>query len=109
VAGFEDLRAAAMALPEVDEVGWYDESVWSVRKKGFAYSHKGGALLRLGRERVEFLAEASPEAFRRFALPGGHWAEVDIGALEAADLARFTREAWTGVAPARLRKSLEKP
>lgn len=109
MADRDDLRRAAMALPEVDEVPWYEESVWSVRKKGFAYSHRGGALLRLGRERVEFLVEADPDAFRRFSLPGGNWTEVDIGALEPADLARFTREAWAGVAPAKLRKSLEKP
>jgi hypothetical protein len=108
MADRDDLRRAAMALPEVDEVAWYDESVWSVRKKGFAYSHKGGALLRLGRGRVEFLVEADPETFRRFSLPGGNWTEVDISGLEPADLARFTHEAWAGVAPAKLRKSLEK-
>jgi hypothetical protein len=106
MADRDDLRRAAMALPEVDEVPWYDELTWSVRKKGFAYSHRGGALLRLGRERVAFLVEAAPDAFRRFSLPGGNWTEVDIGALDTADLARFTREAWASVAPAKLRKSL---
>jgi hypothetical protein len=77
-----------------------------VGKKGFAYSWQGGALLRLMRDRLEFLKEVRPDTFRTFALPGGNWAQVDLAQVEPAELEALVREAWAGVAPAKLRKSL---
>jgi hypothetical protein len=105
VAGLEDLRRAALALPEVEETPWYAEFTWSARRRGFAYSWKGGALIRLGRERLQFLLEVRPDVFRRFALPGGNWAEVDISSLDVGELADLVREAWSGVVPKKLSRS----
>lgn len=108
MADLDALRRACLALPEAVEVNapkW--EPTWTVRNKGFAYAWKGGALLRLGRHRVEFLIEAMPESVRRFSLPGGNWAQIDIAGLDEAALADLVREAWATVAPATLRRQLE--
>jgi hypothetical protein len=109
VTTYADLRRAALALPGVEEVPFHpSSSEWMLRvgKRGFAYSWQGGALLRLMRGRLEFLKEVRPDTFRTFALPGGNWAQVDLADLEEDELARLVREAWAGVAPAKLRKSL---
>ncbi|HEY8571565.1 MmcQ/YjbR family DNA-binding protein [Phenylobacterium sp.] len=106
MASFEDLRRYALTLPEVREVPWYAETTLTARGKGFAYSWRGRALLRLGRERLEFLLEVRPDTFGKFALPGGNWASVDLAHLEEDELQGLVREAWAGVVPKKLARGL---
>ena len=109
MADFGDLQRLALALPQAEEVPFVPgspESMFRVGRRGFAYSWQGGALLRLGRDRLEFLREARPGVFEKFPLPGGNWARADLGQLDADELAGLLREAWTGVVPKKLSRSL---
>jgi predicted DNA-binding protein (MmcQ/YjbR family) len=105
-----DLERLALGLPQAEAVPFMPgsaEVMYRVGRKGFAYSWQGGALLRLGRERLEFLREARPGVFATFPLPGGNWARVDLADLDEDELRDLLREAWTGVVPKKLAKSAD--
>ena len=109
MAGQADLHRLALALPRAEAVAFTPgspETMYRVGKKGFAYSWQGDALVRLGRERLEFLREVRPGVFARFPLPGGNWARVALAEVEADELAGLLREAWEGVVPKKLSRTL---
>ena len=106
MASFEDLRRVALALPGVEEVPFQQERVLQVNRRGFAYSWKGGALMRLMRERLEFLREVRPDTFQKFALPGGNWAAVILADLDEDELEALVKEAWAGVVPKKLSRAV---
>lgn len=55
--------------------------------------------MKLERSHQELLFEVRSETFRRFPVATVHWAEVEIGHLDEAELARLVLEAWSQVVP----------
>ena len=103
----EDLRAAALALPEAVEVPHFGAPSFRVNSKIFAQivvKDGARAILKLPRERQELLAEARPETFQRAFWGRTVFHQVVLDRIEPAELAELVRDSWREVAPRRLTK-----
>jgi hypothetical protein len=115
----DDLRRAAMALPEAYEDSHRGKPAFRVKARIFAMlSQPGGqgfmgldadaaAVLKLDREDQLNMAAAWPGAVEPTETYGHHgWTYVRLADLDEAALATLVRLAWTHVAPRRLSRSL---
>jgi hypothetical protein len=104
-----------MALSETTEKLSHGEPTFFVGKKVFAMfannHHKDGRLavwLPVPMGEQDLLIEASPERFFKPPYVGVRgWVGIGLANISDKDLTSFLQEAWTLIAPKRLRKSVE--
>jgi hypothetical protein len=100
MAGLEDLRRLALALPGAWETEWYGEPWFQVGKKSFALRSKDRFILKLDREHQHFLFEVRPETFQPCKVgTGGVWSYVVLEDIDEAELADLVLEAWSTIVP----------
>jgi hypothetical protein len=106
MATFEDVRAIAMSLPEVEEiVTWEVDVTFRVRKKIFAISGEGSdsVSIKATPATQSDLIDRDPEAFQPAAYVGRYgWIRADLGRIEQDLLRALLVEAWRLTAPKRL-------
>lgn len=103
MASFDDLRRAALALPEVHEVIYKGEPWLQVGKKSFALQSRGRVIMKLERGHQDLLFEARPSTFQPCRVgTGGVWSYVALEDLETDELAALVREAWSMIVPKKL-------
>ena len=103
----DDLRAAALALPEAVEVPHFGAPSFRVNGKIFAQiavKDAAFAILKLPRERQEMLCEVRPEVFQRALWGRTVFHQVVLDRIEPDELAELVRDSWREVAPRRLTK-----
>ncbi len=101
----DDLRAAALALPEAEEKDHFGAPSFRVNGKIFAQiAVRDGAkaILRLPQGRRELLWEVRPEAFTPCVWGKSISCYVALEAIEPDELAELVRASWIEVAPKRL-------
>jgi|GraSoiStandDraft_4_1057263.scaffolds.fasta_scaffold101764_2 hypothetical protein len=106
MATWDDIRAAAAPLPGAAETLWGGQPVWQVGSKSFAHLDGGRVLMKLDRNHQELLFEARPEVFSPFNAGSMRWSWVEIGELDADEMAELVREAWTMVVPKKVSRAL---
>jgi hypothetical protein len=115
MATLDDLRRLALALPGAHEITHtqdFGAAPWfNVGKKTFALAPTspeaaGRAVLKLDRAHQDLLFEARPDVFQPCKVATVHWAYVDLGKLEAAELETLVREAWSQVAPKKVSRGI---
>lgn len=106
MARFEDVRAIAMALPEVEEVlTWGTDVTFRVRKKIFAIGGEGseGVSIKATLERQADLLALDSETFKSSAYVGRFgWVNVRLDRVDDALPRELIIDAWRSVAPKRL-------
>ena len=104
---WEDVRAIAMALPEVEErVTWGTDITFRIRDKMFAVGAEGaeGVTIKASIAVQAELIDLDPETFRSAAYVGRFgWVDVNLARVDEAMLEGLLRSAWRSTAPARLR------
>ena len=105
MATWDDIRAAALTLPGVREVAWYDDLCLQVGSKGFVQTYRGRVIMKLDKPHQELLFEARPEVFTPFVAGAMRWSWVEIDVLDAEELAELVREAWTMVVPKKVSRA----
>jgi hypothetical protein len=112
VATFDDVRRIAMALPEAEEVlTWETDVTFRVRNKIFAIGGEGAdrASIKATPMIQADLMDRDPETFKSAAYVGRFgWVDVDLGAIDVAELEGLIRQAWQLTAPKRLVATLTK-
>jgi len=105
MASFEDLRRAALALPEVEEADHFGGPELKVRGKTFAlwWAKTGRTIMRLTKPHQELLFEVRPEVFEPCKVATVHWAYVDLEQIEVAEVKALVLEAWEAVSPKSVR------
>jgi predicted DNA-binding protein (MmcQ/YjbR family) len=107
VATFDDVRAIAMALPEVEErLTWETDVTFRIRDKIFVIGSDDSeaislkATLPVQADLLDFDSEAfSPAPYvGRFG-----WVSVKLDRVDQALLEKLVRDAWRSTAPKRLR------
>jgi hypothetical protein len=109
VATWDDIRAVALALPGASETGFHGEPWFTVGSKGFVQGWRGRVVMKLERHHQELLFEARPDVFTPMSAGRLRWSWVEIGALDADELAELVREAWTQVVPKKVSRALSAP
>jgi hypothetical protein len=119
MAGADDLRRLALALPEAYEDVHRRRPAFRVNGRIFAMLGVIGntslfaslgwdnvAVVKLDREDQLNMAAAHPEAVQETETYGHHgWTYVRLGGLDHAELEMLIQLAWTHVAPKRLSKA----
>ncbi|MEU6645025.1 MmcQ/YjbR family DNA-binding protein [Saccharomonospora sp. NPDC046836] len=109
---WEDVVAIGATLPEVEESTWYRTPALKVAGKGFARLRseaEGGLVLMCGLDEKAALLGSGDPAFYTTPHYDGYGAIlVDLGTVDADQLAELIEEAWRIKAPARLRKVRER-
>ena len=106
MVGWEELRALALALPEVEESSSYGRPAFKVRKKMIACRRQDDPavlVLRVDMAEQELMIRARPEAF--FITPhyaGWPYVLVRLDEIEADELGELLTDAWLIQAPKRL-------
>lgn len=105
---FARLRAAAAALPEVEEASWYGTPALKVRGKGFCrVKDAATVVVMVPLEEKEMLLEAAPDRyFETDHYKGWPAMLVRIDAVADEELAHRLRRAWLMKAPKALAKRL---
>ncbi len=103
-----DLRATAMALPQVEELDHFGVPSWRLKGKIFAQLARrpGVAILKLPKPRQELLMEVRPQAFVRAMWGRTVYCEVVLEQIEPDELVELVRASWVEVAPKRLAAAL---
>jgi hypothetical protein len=109
MADWGDIRTAAMALPGVRESDRVGELAFKVGKKDFVVSWRGRVVMKLERNHQELLFEARPDVFSPMNAGALRWSWVEIGALDAEEIAELVREAWTQIVPKKVSRTLKSP
>ena len=99
MASIEDLRRLALALPGAHEVTYKGDPWFNVGKKTFGLALSGRVVLKLEKPHQELLFEIRPDTFQPCKVATVHWAYVQIGHLDEAELAALVREAWAQIVP----------
>ena len=102
---FKQLRAACLALPEVEERETWGDATFRVRNKIFAISSPDGdtASIKASLDDQSGLVEMDPETFSVAAYTGRYgWVRVQLRSLSPALAERLIRNAWRQTAPKRL-------
>lgn len=105
---FQDVRAIAMALPEVEEHRtWGSDINWRVANKMFAVTgdeDSTGVTIKASIEAQADLLDLDPETFSKAAYVGRFgWVSVDLQRVDPGLLETLLRTAWRSTAPAKLR------
>lgn len=103
----EDIRRAALALPDVNEGTHFGLLSYKVRDRTFATIQKGEthAILHVDRETTDAAVATSPASHEAVTRRDGAifvGLRVDLTVTAAADVAEFVRLAWRHRAPKRL-------
>ncbi|WP_174301636.1 MmcQ/YjbR family DNA-binding protein [Caulobacter sp. S45] len=101
----DDLRAAALALPEAEEKDHFGAPSFRVNGKIFAQiavRDGGKALLRLPQGRRELLWEVRPEVFTPSVWGKIISCYVALEGIEPDELAELVRASWAEIAPKKL-------
>ena len=102
---FKQLRAACLALPEVEERETWGEATFRVGSKIFAISSPDGdtASIKATLDDQSGLIAMDPETFSVAAYTGRYgWVRVQLRSLSPALAKRLIRNAWRQTAPKRL-------
>ena len=108
MATFDDVRAIAMALPEVEEHRtWGTDINWRVRNRMFVITGdegSAGATIKASLDVQADLIDLDPETFSKAAYVGRFgWVSVDLARVDIGLLEDLVRNAWRATAPAKLR------
>ena len=110
---FDDVRALALALPEVEErVTWETDITFRVRDRIFAIGGDGAShvSVKASPEAQAELLEMDPATFAKSAYVGRFgWVTVDLDRVEPGLLESLLRDAWRRTAPKKLIASLDRP
>lgn len=93
------VRKLALAMPGAVESSHFDVADFRVNRKIFATIQPGGkagALLRLGADRTNTLAETEPDTFR--SVGGGSALVVQFARVERKLYVHLLEEAWRAIA-----------
>lgn len=109
------VRSICMALPGVTEKLSHGEPTFFVQKKVFAMfannHHDDGHVavwLPVAVGVQELLVEGSPNTFFRPPYVGARgWIGIELSRISDAELTSYLQEAWTMLAPKRLREQVE--
>ncbi|WP_336083991.1 MmcQ/YjbR family DNA-binding protein [Nocardia sp. SSK8] len=106
---WEDVVAAATALPEVEEGTWWRTPGLKVAGKGFArlrVEAEGGlALLCEPAEKEALLASGDPAFYTTAHYDGHPWILIDLTVADPEQVGELIDGAWWLRAPARLRRA----
>jgi hypothetical protein len=108
VPTFDDLRAIALRLPEVEEHRtWGTDINWRIRNKMFAITGDEGSTgvsVKASIDAQADLIDLDPETFSKAAYVGRFgWVTVDLTRVDIDLLDKLVRDAWRATAPAKLR------
>jgi len=107
---FDEVRAACLAMPEVEEVlTWGSDVTFRIRGKIFVIGGEGATAISVKAtpEAQAELIDLDPVTFRRAAYVGRFgWVVVDLERVDRPMLEQLLRDAWRRTAPARLRGAL---
>lgn len=111
MATFDDVRAIAMALPEVEEhKTWGTDINWRVGNKMFVITgDKGstGVTIKASLDAQADLIDLDPETFSKATYVGRFgWVSVDLARVDIGMLDTLIRNAWRSTAPAKLRSQV---
>lgn len=99
----DDVRRIALALPRAEEHDHFGRPSFRVGTKLFVTLPEAGrANLRLPMDEHRALIAERPGVFRDVVWGRIHRTGVDLGAVEADELAELIETAWAEVAPKRL-------
>jgi hypothetical protein len=100
----EDLRTAALALPEVVEADHFGRPSFRVRGKIFVTVHEDGqgVNLKLPRDEHEALVASRPDVFGTVTWGQLIRTSVRLEAADPGELGELVQEAWRAVAPKRV-------
>jgi hypothetical protein len=100
----QEVRAAALALPEAVEAGHFGRSSFRVRGKIFVTVHEDGrgVNLKLPRDEHEALVASQPDVFGTVIWGRLIRTSVRLEAADAGEIAELVQEAWRAVAPKRV-------
>ena len=104
---FDDVRAIALALPEVEQhVTWGTDVNFRVRNKMFAIGGEGAehVSVKASIKAQAELLDLDPETFKSAPYVGRFgWVTVDLSRVDPGILEGLLRDAWRSTAPAKLR------
>ena len=101
----DELRQAALSLPEAVERETWGHPTFRVRNKMFAALADDGsqASVKATRQEQEALLAAAPETFGVPAYVGRHgWVSIQLATADPAEVRELVEEAWRQTAPRRL-------
>ena len=101
----DELRRAALSLPEAEERETWGHPTFRVRDKMFAALSDDGRLasVKATREEQAALIAADPETFGVPAYVGRHgWVSVELATADPVEVRELVTEAWRQTAPKRL-------
>ena len=108
MATLADVRAIALALPEVEErITWGSDVTFRVRDKMFIVGGEGsdGVTIKASIPAQADLIDLDPETFSKAAYVGRFgWVSVNLGRVDPGMLETLVRRAWRATAPAKLRE-----
>lgn len=99
------LRRAALALPEAEEVETWGQATFRVRSKMFCILGEDGlrASVKATKEQQAELLALDPAVYSVAPYVGKHgWVLVDIPAADAQEVADLLEEGWRQTAPKRV-------
>ena len=97
-----ELRRAALALPEAQEVETWEQATFRVRRKMFCILGQDGlrASIKATKEQQAELLAADPSVYGFAPYVGRHgWVVVDVAAADAGEVAELLEEGWRQTAP----------
>ena len=100
----DELRRAALSLPEAEERETWGHPTFRVRDKMFATLSDDGrsAGIKTTREEQTALVAADPETFGVPAYVGRHgWVSIQLATVDPTELGELVVEAWRQTAPRR--------
>jgi hypothetical protein len=108
---FDDVRAAALALPEAEEVlTWETDITFRVRRKIFAIGADGARTVSIKATPAAQaeLIDRDPETFSSAPYVGRFgWINVNLDRIAARELDDLLASAWRSTAPRRLLLALD--
>ncbi len=102
---FDDVRAMALALPQVEEGTSYDTPAFRIRKRLIARLHDNGdaPVVRVdGLEREALLATKPDQFFETPHYEGTNWVLARLETVDPQELAELLAAAWRRLAPRRI-------
>jgi len=108
VATLDDLARLALALPAVTVEDHFGGPSYTVGGRAFALHWRPDdrTIFRLPPHRQELLFEIRPQVFAPVKVGRAVWSYVALDALDLAELEALIIEAWRGVVPKRLGRSI---
>ena len=103
---FDDVRAMALALPQVEEATSYETPAFRIRKRLIARMHQDGDALVVKVDPVEREALLATKPDQFFITPhyadAPSWILARLDRVDPEELAELLAEAWRRLAPRRI-------